>query len=433
MRIAMMTNNYKPFVGGVPISIERLADSLRDLGHTVYVFAPDYKSPMDDDAYTFRFPTMKHKIAGAIPVPNLIYSYVKKTISTLHIDLIHVHHPWMIGNVAARIGKEFHIPVVFTYHTRYEQYLHYLKPFGYLQNQAGQGNRMAASILDFAQRQVIQRYLNNFLEKCDMVFAPTKSIQDYLKPFHIDTPINIAPTGLPHVCFEKHIEATDIREKYLQGKQYLFCTVSRLAKEKNLPFLLRGVAAVKEQLGDIFNLLILGDGPEKENLMALSRTLNIDRNVFFVGEVPNQKISSYHQACDLFLFSSKSETQGIVLAEAMAAGTPVVAVHAVGSDDIVKDGVNGFLTEEEESRWAEKVIEAAQPENRFKMKKAALKEAQNYRSDTLALYEEMLYNQCICGKAMDRQKDGKGEYSYENGEAHGEGAAMAVHKISHIA
>ena len=75
----MMTNNYKPFVGGVPISIERLADSLRDLGHTVYIFAPDYKSPMDDDEYIFRFPTMKHKIAGAIPIPNLIYSYVKKT------------------------------------------------------------------------------------------------------------------------------------------------------------------------------------------------------------------------------------------------------------------------------------------------------------------------------------------------------------------
>lgn len=89
MRIAMMTNNYKPFVGGVPISIERLADSLRDLGHSVYVFAPDYKSPVDDDEYTFRFPTMKHKIAGAIPIPNLIYGYVKNAISTLDIDLIH--------------------------------------------------------------------------------------------------------------------------------------------------------------------------------------------------------------------------------------------------------------------------------------------------------------------------------------------------------
>ena len=140
MRIAMMTNNYKPFVGGVPISIERLADSLRELGHAVYVFAPDYKSPVDDDEYTFRFPTMKHKIAGAIPIPNLIYGYVKNAISTLDIDLIHVHHPVMIGNVATRIGKEFHIPVVFTYHTRYEQYLHYLTPFGYLQNKANQGN-----------------------------------------------------------------------------------------------------------------------------------------------------------------------------------------------------------------------------------------------------------------------------------------------------
>ena len=153
MRIAMMTNNYKPFVGGVPISIERLADSLRDLGHSVYVFAPDYKSPVDDDEYTFRFPTMKHKIAGAIPIPNLIYGYVKNAISTLDIDLIHVHHPVMIGNVATRIGKEFHIPVVFTYHTRYEQYLHYLTPFGYLQNKANQGNLLGESILDFAQRQ----------------------------------------------------------------------------------------------------------------------------------------------------------------------------------------------------------------------------------------------------------------------------------------
>lgn len=84
MRIAMMTNNYKPFVGGVPISIERLADSLRDLGHSVYVFAPDYKSPVDDDEYTFRFPTMKHKIAGAIPIPNLIY--LKEIIELLGLS-----------------------------------------------------------------------------------------------------------------------------------------------------------------------------------------------------------------------------------------------------------------------------------------------------------------------------------------------------------
>lgn len=385
MRIAMMTNNYKPFVGGVPISIERLADSLRDLGHTVYVFAPDYKSPVDDDEYTFRFPTMKRKVAGVIPVPNLIYGYVKKIISTLEIDLIHVHHPVMIGNVATRLGQEFHIPVVFTYHTRYEQYLHYLKPFGYLQNKANQGKLVEAVIIDFVQQQVIQRYLNHFLEKCDMVFAPTKSIQDYLEPFHIDTPISIAPTGLPRVNFEDHIEATDIREKYLQGKQYLICTVSRLAKEKNLSFLLRGVATVKEQLGDIFNLLILGDGPEKENLIALSQTLKIDGNVFFVGEVPNQKISSFHQACDLFLFSSKSETQGIVLLEAMAAYLPVFAIRATGVSDVVVSGENGVLSSDSIEDWVQNVISVLQnPSVLMKMKNSARNTALLYDEKNIA-------------------------------------------------
>ena len=228
-------------------------------------------------------------------------------------------------------------------------------------------------------------------------------------------------------------KAKEIRKTYKGDKKHLFVTVSRLEKEKNYEFILRGIAKIKEEAGDDFHVMILGDGSQKGELKTKAALLGIGNLVTFVGNVKNEDVKHYVHAADLFLFASKSETQGIVLAEAMAAGTPVVAVHAVGSDDIVKDGVNGFLTEEEESRWAEKVIEAAQPENRFKMKKAALKEAQNYRSDTLALYEEMLYNQCICGKAMDRQKDGKGEYSYENGEAHGEGAAMAVHKISHIA
>lgn len=169
MRIAMMTNNYKPFVGGVPISIERLADSLRALGNTVYIFAPDYKSNVPDDEYTFRFPTTQKRIAGAVPVPSLMYHHVKGIISTLAIDLIHVHHPVMIGNVATRLGKELHIPVVFTYHTRYEQYLHYLKPLGYLQNKANEGSVFGKLIIGFVQEQIVQRYLNYFIKKCDMV------------------------------------------------------------------------------------------------------------------------------------------------------------------------------------------------------------------------------------------------------------------------
>lgn len=289
-------------------------------------------------------------------------------------------------SIASFLGVTlWNIPVVFTYHTRYEQYLHYLTPFGYLQNKANQGNLLGESILDFAQRQVIQRYLNHFLEKCDMVFAPTESIQNYLKPFHIDTPISIAPTGLPPACFENHIEATAIRKKYLQKKQYLFCTVSRLAKEKNLSFLLRGVSAVKKQLGDVFNVLILGDGPEKENLIALSQTLKIEENVFFIGEVSNHKISAYHQACDLFLFSSKSETQGIVLLEAMAAYLPVFAIRATGVSDVVVNGENGVLSSDSITEWADNLISILKnPAVLIKMRSSARTTALLYDEKSIA-------------------------------------------------
>ena len=123
--------------------------------------------------------------------------------------------------------------------------------------------------------------------------------------------------------------------------------------------------------------------------------LGIQDLITFVGNVPNGEVKDYLAAADLFLFASKSETQGIVLAEAMAAGSPVVAVHAVGSDDIIKDGYNGYLTDEDEKEWAKRVEKALEPERNRRMRAAALVTAENYRASSLAIYEEMLYNQCV--------------------------------------
>ena len=157
--------------------------------------------------------------------------------------------------------------------------------------------------------------------------------------------------------------------------------------------------------------------------------------VTFVGNVPNHEVKDYLAASDLFLFASKSETQGIVLAEAMAAGNPVVAVHAVGSDDIIRDGINGYLTEEDEVVWAERVKMALEENTGRKMRQQALKTAENYRSSSLALYEEMLYNQCICGKKeqshlLDRQYVLKGEGKdgslYEDEENGRESSAVVI-------
>lgn len=441
MRIAILTNNYRPFVGGVPISVERQAEELIKLGHQVTVFAPMYGETQEEreavlaadvsaPEQVVRYGTQKRKMDNGMVYPSFYPSEIMEAFERDEFDCIHVHHPMFVGPCALYLKRKYRLPLIYTYHTRYEDYLHYI-PGLRVDEKSFVLKKKAIGLI---RTKIIPTYMSWFANQCDLVLAPSAGMQKILWEYGMRSRSAVFPTGLEKSFFAMDEQkAKEIRKTYKGDKKHLFVTVSRLEKEKNYEFILRGIAKIKEEAGDDFHVMILGDGSQKGELKTKAALLGIGNLVTFVGNVKNEDVKHYVHAADLFLFASKSETQGIVLAEAMAAGTPVVAVHAVGSDDIVKDGVNGFLTEEEESRWAEKVIEAAQPENRFKMKKAALKEAQNYRSDTLALYEEMLYNQCICGKAMDRQKDGKGEYSYENGEAHGEGAAMAVHKISHIA
>ena len=183
--------------------------------------------------------------------------------------------------------------------------------------------------------------------------------------------------------------------------------------------MLRGIAEIREKIGDDFHVLILGDGSQKSELKVRASFLGIQGMVTFAGNIPNDEVRDYLAAADLFLFASTSETQGIVLAEAFAAGAPVVAVRAVGTDDIVDNGVNGFLTEEVEEEWADRAAEILLGSKRKQMGEAARASAENYRSSRLAIYEEMLYNQCICEK--------RAEVCYESEEDRAEHSAMAVH------
>lgn len=379
MNIAMLTNNYKPFVAGVPIAVERLADGLRAGGHTVYIFAPDYhvkddvetkertrameslENSMDfNPGCTFRFPTTNVKMAGVMPLPLPIFSYLDSIFSELNIDVIHVHHPVLTGNAALHLGRKYNVPVVFTYHTRYEQYIHYAAPFKSLEKRAKKDEAFdaaaAQALVSFTQMQIVQRYLNYFAEQCDLVLAPTRTMADYLEPFDLQTTMEVVPTGLSAEAFDEKTQAADIRKKYLpEDKRYLFCTVSRMAKEKNLDFMLRSLALAKERIGNIFRVLMIGAGPERKTLESLTAELGLTDNVVFIGAVPNDEVCAYHQACDLFLFSSQSETQGIVLLEAFAASLPAIAIDATGTDDLIEHGENGMLTADSETDWAEKL------------------------------------------------------------------------------
>ncbi len=155
MRIAMFTNNYKPYIGGVPVSVEHLAKALRERGHTVYVFAPSYEG-QKEEPFVIRYPSFPVKIVGA-PVPNVLTGLFLKKVQELEIDIIHVHHPALVGNVALFLKRRLRIPVVFTYHTRYEEYLHYVSVLEKIEKHTG----------------VIERYLRFFCDRCDMLAAPT--------------------------------------------------------------------------------------------------------------------------------------------------------------------------------------------------------------------------------------------------------------------
>lgn len=434
MKIAMLTNNYRPFVGGVPISVERQAQELVKLGHDVTVFAPIYGKDAAERAEVaavderapervVRYRARKKKMDNGMVYP-AVYPYeITEVFQRETFDCIHVHHPVFVGLIALMLGRKYHIPVIYTYHTRYEDYLHYIPCFR-MDEQSGILKR---KIVNKIEKSVVPHYMKWFGNQCDMVLAPSAGMRQVIREYGVTRPSAVFPTGLAEEFFKRNVRrSAQIRQEYGKGKKHLLVTVSRLEKEKNYRFLLRGIAELRHQMGDDFHVMIIGDGSRKAQLKAGAAVLGIQDIVTFVGNVPNGEVKDYLAAADLFLFASRSETQGIVLAEAMAAGNPVVAVHGVGSDDIIKDGYNGCLTDEDEAEWAQRAAEMLEPERNRCMRAAALQTAENYRASSLAIYEEMLYNQCVRRKG-EAVYGGKEYGTFMPEEDRKENSAMVIH------
>jgi len=401
MRIAMMTNNYKPVIGGVPISIERLAQGLRMLGHTVYIFAPDCGDNGEEEPFVIRCRTLDTRLTGDFPVLNLLAPGIEERFRCLQIDLIHVHHPMVMGQIALYLGEKYRIPVVYTYHTRYEMYLHYIKPYAALE-EAARESRAAQEAVHCIRDITVPGFIRNFMQQCDLIFAPTPTMAEHLESQNIPVPVRVMPTGIPEQAYLQEPSAAEtLREYFLEDKKYLLTTVSRLAKEKNFDFMFRGLAVLKERIGDCFRLLLIGDGPQRQELEQLAQELGLAENIRFLGFQPNEQIALYHRAGDCFLFSSCSETQGIVLLEAMAAHTPVVALDATGVRDVVENGVNGFLTEPDEQRWASRIRQVLESDSlRQRFAENAFRTALRYRDTDIARIAEESYRQVLDGRKL---------------------------------
>ena len=376
MKIAMMTNNYKPFVAGVPVSIERLSEGLRANGHEVVVFAPNYKN-QETEENVVRYHSVIKGIVNGFSVPNSLDPNIEKQFKAGNFDIIHVHHPMLIGRTSKYLSAKYDVPLCFTYHTRYEQYLHYIKaPF--LEN-------------------IVPSYVNHYINGCDLVFAPTYSTQAYLEEIGSEARLAVLPTGLGPESFNINEEdAAKLRKTLLGDKQHLFCTVARLAKEKNLDFLFHALALRKKRRGSDFRLAIVGEGPYRKQLFKLAEEVDLQEEIIFVGKIPNEQVKNYCRAADLFLFSSLSETQGIVLLEAMAAGTPVLAVKASGVRDIVVNGKNGYMTYMSEIEYENKLDDLLSQDRTY-LENGALETAGKYEIQEIARWAAVHYNRAIEG------------------------------------
>ena len=229
MRIAMFTNNYKPFIGGVPISIERLASGLREQGHETVIFAPDYGTDEREEHVT-RYKTQYRRDDSGLVVGNFLDRTIEKQFSQSRFDLIHVHHPIISGYTGLYLGKKHKIPVVYTYHTRYEEYMHYFKLFRELEQR-----EFSDSLTSCVKDVLVPRYVTAFANSCDLVLAPTRRMQNFLGEYGIRTRTEILPTGLDNSSFFGDSESVaKIRTLYRKDKTYLFSTIARLEKEKNL-------------------------------------------------------------------------------------------------------------------------------------------------------------------------------------------------------
>jgi len=332
MNILMMTNTYLPMVGGLERSIEAFTKEYRKRGHRVVIVAPEYEDSPQKELDVIRMPALKNFYGSKFSVKLPIAGFFLEALGDFKPDMIHAHHPFLMGDTALRLAYAHKIPLVFTHHSLYEE-------------NVGESETVQKFAAELA---------TGYANCCDHVIAPSESIAQMLKARGVNTQITAISTGLDLKQYRS--TSGNFREELKISKgAFVVGYVGRLSPEKNLPFLARAVALfLKKEKSALF--LVVGSGPSEAELLNCFKELQIEDQLCFAGAMKGKKLIQAFQALDVFAFSSHSETQGMVLNEAMAAGTPVVGLDAPGVRDIVKDKVNGRLVPGEDEREFSKAL-----------------------------------------------------------------------------
>ena len=390
MNIGLFTDTYFPQINGVGTSTYTLAKQLRSLGHNVYIFTPKDPNatygPYEEGV--IRMPSMPFIFIHSFRV-GLFYSPTRLVkIANLNLDIIHTQTEFSLGTFGKIFSKTFGIPMVHTYHTMYQDYVHYI---------------VNGAIITTSMAHTVSRVFCNFAAS---VIAPTAKVKSSLLQYGVTKHINIIPTGIDINKFRAsnypENEILELKHKVgINDTDKVILFVGRIAKEKSIEIILNELPAVFTEDPSV-KFLIVGDGPHKETLENLVTELNINNNVIFAGAKPWAEIGKYYQLGDIFISASVSETQGLTFIEAMAAGLPVIAKNDPCIDGVIIDGENGVIFENSLDIGQKIAFLLNNKENYSTLSSNAVKFAENLSEENFAQKIEAVYNDIL--------ETGKGKY-----------------------
>lgn len=387
MKIAMFTDAYYPRINGVTVSVHSYATELSKIGHDVCIVCLEYTEEQQrnslfdekssDEKSPFkvvRIPSMSSIVSKEDRIARFDkWTRVKKAMDSFRPDVIHVNSEWVIGYFGAMYALHRKIPFVFTFHTMWEDYL-----VNYI-----------SFLPDFSLRKIGRNVVKFYLKRADVIIAPTKKIASVVSDYGIQKIPEILPTGIP----DEKEKFSLIRQKVillqlykrcpqLKGKKILLF-VGRIVKEKNLPFLFDVLENVQKTLPRTA-LLFVGGGPYLDDLKALAQERNLSSSAAFTGYIPSNDLVYFYRVASVFVFPSKTETQGLVTVEAMLAGLPVVAIGELGTVDVMRGDNGGFMVGDDIAEFSGKVRELLENQQLRKEKSAeALKWGEQWKISSL--------------------------------------------------
>ena len=397
MRIGIFTDSYYPHISGVATSIEMLKKALIEMGHSVFIVAPNldnHKLIYDKENGIIYLPGIK---TGMYKL-RLAEFYSSKAMKIIknewNLDIIHTQTEFTVSKFGRIVAKKLNIPIVHTYHTMYEDYIYYIT--------RGHFDKLARKTVV----KIVSNYCNN---KCDKLIVPTEKIKElFVDKYNINKNIVVIPSGIDIKKFYKtntlKKKSIELRKKYkISSEDFVIGSVGRVASEKSFDKIINNLSELVKYNNKI-KFVLVGDGPDLPNLKQLAKSLKLENNIIFTGLIDYELIPVYYQMFDVMVSFSKTETQGLTIVEALAASLPVVCINDDSFNIIVQNNYNGYLFEKDEE-YRKYILDLVYDKSLYKeLSLNAKNSVYSYSKEVFASNVLKVYNEAINDKKKSNYK-----------------------------